>query len=242
MHLAGASVAEKKWSEERKQEIIDSRVNTTRLLFDKLAGDGYPCDTVIAASAIGIYGADSGATWVDENSPAGKGFLAKVTELWEREIARFNEINLRVVTLRTGIVLSSRGGAFPKIAQPIKLNLGAVLGSGEQYMSWIHIDDLCHIIKAAIEKLQFSGVYNAVAPAPVTNKEFTRILAKKLNKPLWLPAVPGWVLRASLGEMAQLVLGGNRVSSKKITDHRYSFEYADLPAALEAVLNGENGN
>ena len=242
IHLAGAGVADKRWTAQRKQEILDSRVASTGLLFEKLAAGNSACETIISASAIGIYGSDTGASWVDETSPVGDGFLAEVTEAWEAQIARFNELKLRVVTLRLGIVLSSRGGAFPKIAQPIQFNAGAVLGSGEQYMSWIHIDDLCQMMKDSGENEQFSGVYNAVAPHPVTNREFTHTLADEMDKKIWLPAVPGWVLKTGMGEMAQIVLGGNRVSCKKIEQAGFQFRYPNLSPAIKAVLGDKGGN
>ena len=235
VHLAGAGVADKPWTKSRKQVILQSRVQSTRLLYDKLASSENQCQTVVSASAIGIYGIDTGEQWVDEGSPAGTGFLADVVKRWEREIARFEELKLRVVTLRTGIVLSSQGGALPKIAKPISMNAGAVIGTGKQYMSWIHIDDLCQVILAAISSGSYSGIYNAVAPNPVNNKQFTEILAKVLNKPLWLPAVPGFILKLAMGEMAQIVLGGNRVSAEKIQDAGYKFEYPELEPALAAI-------
>ena len=237
VHLAGAGVADKPWTESRKQEIMQSRVQSTRLLFEKLASTENQCEAVVAASAIGIYGMNTGADWVDEASSAGSGFLADVVKRWEQEITRFEELNLRVVTLRTGVVLSDEGGALPKIAKPIKMNLGAAIGSGDQYMSWIHMDDLCGIILSAIRDGDYRGIFNAVAPNPVTNKQFTKSLAQVLNKALWLPSVPGMVLKMALGEMAQVVLGGNRVSAKKIVSQGYHFEYADLTPALKAIYN-----
>ena len=147
------------------------------------------------------------------------------------------ELNLRVVTLRIGVVLSALGGALPKIAQSIKLNAGAPLGSGNQYMSWIHMDDLCGMFVKAIEDPQMSGVFNAVAPQPVTNRDFTAALAKTLKKSLFLPPVPAWTLRLMLGEMAQMVLGGNRVSSEKIVSHGYNFKFAEVEPALQSLLN-----
>ena len=237
VHLAGAGVADKPWTESRKQEIMQSRVQSTRLLFEKLASIEHQCEAVVAASAIGIYGMNTGADWVDEESTAGTGFLVDVVRQWEQEITRFEQLNLRVVTLRTGVVLSDEGGALPKIAKPIKMNVGAAIGTGDQYMSWIHIDDLCGIILSAIRDGHYQGVFNAVAPNPVTNKQFTKILAQVLNKALWLPPVPGMVLKMALGELAQVVLGGNRVSAKKIVAQGYHFEYGELTPALQAIYD-----
>jgi uncharacterized protein (TIGR01777 family) len=216
---------------------MQSRVNSTRLLFSKLASTKNPCEVVISASATGFYGTDTGDAWVDEESPSGSGFLAEVVRQWERQITRFEELKLRVVTLRTGIVLSNGGGALPLMAKPVKMNVGAVLGAGTQYMSWIHIDDLCQILLRAIQDSSFRGIFNAVAPNPVTNREFTHTLAEVLNKPLWLPSVPAWALKLTLGEMSRIVLGGNRVSAEKLKKHGYEFSFAVLKPALVEILN-----
>jgi len=236
VHLAGAGVADKRWTKKRKQEILQSRVRSTSLLHSKLALLNTPCETFIAASAIGIYGLNTGDTWLREEDPSGDGFLAMVTKQWEKEIKRLNELKLRVVTLRTGIALSEKGGALPKIAQSIGLNMGAVLGSGDQYMSWIHIDDLCKLFVKAIEDLDVRGVFNAVAPNPVTNRKFTLTLARVMNKRVWLPSVPGMVLKALLGEIATVVLGGNRVSPSKIQSLGFQFQFEDLEAAFKSII------
>jgi len=236
VHLAGAGVADKRWTKKRKQEILHSRVQSTSLLYSKLALSNTSCEAVIAASAIGIYGLNTGDTWLREGDPSGDGFLAMLTKQWEKEIKRLYELRLRVVTLRTGIALSEKGGALPKIAQSIRLNMGAVLGSGDQYMSWIHLDDLCKIFVKAIEDLDVRGVFNAVAPNPVTNRKFTLTLARVMNKRIWLPSVPGMVLKALLGEMATMVLGGNRVSPNKIQSLGFHFQYEELEVALESII------
>lgn len=236
VHLAGAGIADQRWTDSRKEIILQSRVQSTRLLYTKLAKAEGICETVVAASAIGIYGMDTGDSWLDESSAVGEGFLAEVTSQWEKEIERLNELKLRLVTLRTGIVLSENGGALPKMAKPVRMNVGAVLGSGKQYMSWIHIDDLCRMILMAIENQSLSGVYNAVAPNPQTNETFTRTLAQVLNKSIWLPPVPELALKLAMGEMAQVVTGGNRVSSRKIASSGYQFRYPELTTALQDIL------
>ena len=241
IHLAGAGIADKRWTKKRKEEILQSRVQTTKLLYRKLATIKSPCEAFISASAIGIYGLNTGDAWLSEESPPGNGFLAEVTRHWEREIDRFEELKLRVVTLRIGIVLSKRGGALPKLAQTVRMNLGAALGSGKQFMSWIHIDDLCRVIGRAITDTNLAGTFNAVAPSAVTNEEFTRTMARVMRKPLWLPAVPGWVLTIMLGEMAQLVLGGNRVAANKIQSLGYEFIFAEVRPTLEVLLGKDQG-
>ncbi len=239
VHLAGAGVADKRWTKKRKEEILQSRVDSTRLLFNKLASIVSPCEVFISASATGIYGLNTGDIWLSEKSPVGDGYLAEVTRRWEQEITRIQELKLRVITLRVGIVLSNRGGALPKLAQTVRWQLGAALGTGKQYMSWIHIDDLCQIINKAIVDTDLAGIFNAVAPNAVTNEEFTSKMAQVMKKHLWLPAVPAWVLKVMLGEMAELVLGGNRVSSKKIQSMGYEFNYTEVLPALNRLLGEE---
>ncbi len=237
VHLAGAGVADKRWSSSRKKEILQSRVKSTALLHRQLMNSNGACEAFISASAIGIYGWDTGEVWLDENAPSGEGFLAEVTQAWESEINGLKELNLRVVMLRIGVVLSALGGALPKMAQSVKLNAGATLGTGDQFMSWIHIDDLCEMFIKSMEDSQLQGAYNAVAPNPVTNRKFTKTLAQTMKKAMWLPAVPAWTLRLMLGEMAQIVLGGNRVSSKKIASQGFNFKFEEVEPALKTLLN-----
>ena len=236
IHLAGAGVADKRWSEQRKKEILQSRVQTTQLLCKKLQEVNSPCHLFIAASAIGIYGRDTGSDLINEESDPGTWFLSDVTKTWESEIATLSTLKLRLVTLRLGVVLSDRGGALPKIAKSVRLNLGAILGSGKQYMSWIHIDDVCGIFLKALKNPGIVGVFNVVAPNPVTNEKFTRTLASVLNRFIWLPPVPAQALTVMLGEMAQIVLGGNRVSPQKIQSAGYQFRFTELKPALEELL------
>ena len=236
IHLAGAGVADKRWSEQRKKEILQSRVQTTQLLCKKLLQANSPCSLFIAASAIGIYGRDTGSEWMNEESDSGTWFLSDVTKTWESEIESLSTLKLRLVTLRLGVVLSDRGGALPKIAKSVRLNLGAILGSGKQYMSWIHIDDVCGVFLKALNNPEIVGIFNVVAPNPVTNEKFTRTLASVLNRFIWLPPVPAKVLNVMLGEMAQMVLGGNRVSSQKIQSAGYQFRFTEIKPALEELL------
>ncbi|MFP4088737.1 MAG: TIGR01777 family oxidoreductase [Cyclobacteriaceae bacterium] len=238
IHLAGAGVADKRWTESRKKIILKSRTESTRLLHDTLANLGENrLKAFISASAIGIYGSDTGSAEIHETSPKGDDFLADVTRQWEAVVDEIKRLNIRTAKLRIGVVLSMKGGALPRIVQPVKLGVGAPLGSGQQYVSWIHIDDLCRMIVYALEHEQMDDVYNAVAPGPVTNKELTQTAAHILHKPLFLPNVPGFAIKLAFGEMASIVLGGNRVSSRKVQENGFEFNFKNIQSALNDLLN-----
>lgn len=235
IHLAGAGVADRRWSAAWKKEIYDSRVGATKLLRERLATIDSRVKQVISASAIGFYGLDSGAKWVDESTERGSGFLADVVEDWEAEAHAFADLGVTTSLVRIGIVLSNQGGALVEMARPIRFGIGAPLGSGSQFMSWIHIDDLCRLFTHVL-KNELSGTYNAVAPEPQTNKVVTQMIAKALKRPIWLPNVPKFALQILVGEMASILVGGNRVSSKKIQDKRFNFRFALLENALDDLL------
>ncbi|MCP4460030.1 MAG: TIGR01777 family protein [Cytophagales bacterium] len=233
IHLAGAGVADERWTKERKKIIYDSRVANTRLLFER--SKGYGIKGIIAASAVGYYGMDAGDQWVDEKTSHGNDFLSDVVVDWERAIDSFGEIMEQVVKLRIGVVLDPVGGALPKISKPIRLGVGSPLGNGQQWLSWIHSEDLAKMILFALDS-NLSGTYNAVAPNPITNADFTKAVAKELNRSLWLPNAPAFILKMVFGELAQVVLGGNRVKSNKIKKKGFSFDYPQLDAALMELL------
>ncbi len=236
IHLAGAGIADKRWTPSRKQEILESRTLSTRLLYQELQRGKHEVKTVISASAIGYYGFDGSTHIFTEDSKPGTDFLAQVTQQWEQEVDAIATLGIRVVKIRIGIVLSTSGGALKEMMQPIKLYVGSPLGKGNQLMSWIHMDDLAALFVAAVEDGSLRGAYNGVAPHPVTNKQFTTLVAQYLKKPLWLPAVPEFVMRIILGEMADLVLRGSNVSSKKVERAGFSFQYETLERALENLL------
>jgi len=237
IHLAGAGVGDKRWTTSRKKEILESRLDSTELLYSTLAKGNHSVSTFVTASATGVYGYDTGSVLVDEERiKPGDDFLAMVVKELEASVDRISEFGIRVVKIRIGLVLSNKGGALPKLIAPVKYGMGATLGRGDQYMSWIHLDDLCGIIGKAVTDPEMTGIYNAVAPNPVTNKEMIRAIAKQLNRPIWLPKIPGFILNLFLGEMASMVLGGNRVSSKKIESEGYNFEYNYIEDALIALL------
>lgn len=230
IHLAGANVGDKPWTAARKQEILDSRTQGTALLNQKLRTVPHRIQAVIAATAIGIYG-DRGEQTVHEDTEPGRGFLAAVCVEWEKGLDELASVT-RLVRLRVGVVLAREGGALPKMAQPVRMFAGAALGSGRQYISWIHLEDLCRLFVLAATDTRWHGNYNAVAPNPVTNAQLTRHIADTLQRPLLLPPVPAFVLRLMLGEMADIVLEGQRVSAQKVLDTGFRFKY---PAASEAV-------
>jgi uncharacterized protein len=236
INLAGEGVADRRWSAERKKAIRDSRTQSTALLFNYLSNNRHEVQSFISASGIGYYGAgDASIAYTEDDSP-GKDFLAGVTIDWEEKVQKIIGLGIRAVIIRIGVVLSNRGGALEPFVKAVKALVGAPLGSGLQYMSWIHIDDLCGIFIKAVETRTMTGVFNAVASTPVTNREFTAAVAKALNKPLILPSVPAFVLKIIFGEMGSVALEGAKVSNTKIKQTGFTFQYDSLPAALENLL------
>ncbi len=235
IHLAGENVGEREWTERRKQAILESRTRSTNLLFEKLKTIPNQVKGFVSASAIGLYGMDLAETEVMEDSPVGEDFLANVTIEWEKSIDQIAELGKKVAKLRIGVVLDRAGGALAKMLEPIKFWVGAPLGTGTQYISWIHPSDLCRMFEYAISK-DLEGAYNAVAPKPVTNAELTQALAKMLDKPLFLPNIPEFALRLALGEMADIALLGKNVSCQKIQSAGFEFQYPDLQSALNDLF------
>ncbi|MFZ6010171.1 MAG: TIGR01777 family oxidoreductase [Bacteroidota bacterium] len=236
VHLAGAGIADRPWTKARKHEILESRTKSTQLLFETLHKGHHAVKNFIGASAIGYYGfEDPEAAFVESDKP-GNDFLAHVTRQWEAETDKISTLDVRVVKMRTGIVLSENGGVLKEIAKTVKWYVGALLGSGDQYISWVHIDDLCRMYIKAIEDEAMNGPYNAVTPYPVTNREMTETIADVLERPIILPPVPEFVLKLLLGEMANLVLRGSRVSADRIVASGYQFQYTDLETAIRQLL------
>ncbi len=239
VHLAGAGVAEKSWTEAYKRAILESRTHSSRLLANTLS-DLLPEQRpkiFIGASAIGYYGLDTGSEILHESAPAGKEFLADVTAKWEAENQAIATLGLRTCLLRIGVVLDAEGGALQKMSSPVRWGAGASLGSGKQYISWIHIEDMARMIAFAIETPTLQGTYNAVAPTPITNTMLTTTIAKVLGKSIILPAVPAFALKMILGEMAGLVLGGNRISCEKIQQAGFEFKFPALEDALKDLFH-----
>ena len=236
IHLAGAGVAEKRWTNARKQEILESRTKSTALLFNALKKERHSVTAFVSASAIGYYGFGLNEKVFTEESEPGSDYLAQVTKNWEQEVDKINSLAIRVVKLRIGIVLSEKGGALAEMVKPIKSGVGSPLGTGKQYLTWIHLDDLCEMFIKAVEDSSMRGPYNAVGPQWVTNAEMTHAIANVLNKPLWLPSVPGFVLKIILGEMADLVINGSKISSAKIQKTGFKFMFTKLDEALKNLL------
>lgn len=238
-HLAGESVFNGRWNEARKQRIMDSRLLGTRNLVASLASLDTPPKVLVCASAIGYYGPRGDETLTEASAP-GTDFLARVCQSWEEEARQAEKLGIGVVSIRTGVVLGIDGGALPQMLLPFRLGLGGRIGSGSQFMSWIHIDDLVGILLHAATESDLRGPVNGVAPQAVTNREFTATLAKVLHRPAFL-AVPAPVLRITLGEFAEVLLGSQRVVPEKILRAGYTFRYPELKGALHDLLGKENG-
>lgn len=235
VHLAGENIGESRWSEARKQRILESRIKGTRLLAETLAAMPEPPKVLISASAIGVYG-DRGDEWLNEASTTGDDFLSEVVQAWESALQPAIDAGIRVVKLRFGVILSLAGGMMSRLHLPYQMGVGGVVGSGDQYLSWIAIDDVIGIINHALLNEQVSGLYNAVAPQPVTNRAFTKTMGHVMNRPTIFP-LPGFVVKLVFGEMGEsLLLYGQRVSSQKLQQTGYKFLYPELESALRHVL------
>lgn len=236
IHLAGAGIADERWTNKRKKELVNSRVESTKLLYENVLKLNPNLKGFIAASGIGYYGTVTSVKIMTENDPPGNDFLAKTCMLWEQESLKFDAINIRTVILRTGVVLTEQGGALEKLIKPIKLGMGAILGTGKQYVPWIHINDICNMYVEAIENKKIHGIYNAVAPEHITNTELTKNIAAALHKKIRLPNIPSLVLKAMLGKMAVVLLEGSRISCEKIEKEGFQFQFPKLNNALKHLL------
>jgi uncharacterized protein (TIGR01777 family) len=239
IHLAGANVAGKRWSEKRKKEIIDSRVKSGELIVKALKNIPNQVKTVISSSAIGYYGPDpqipNPHPFTEENKPAND-FLGTVVQQWEAAISPVTGLDKRLVILRTGIVLSKEGGAYAEFVKPLKFGIASVLGKGTQIVSWIHIDDLVRMYIDAIENENRQGIYNAVAPAPVSNRDLILEIARQRNKIYAAGKVPGFVLKAMLGEMSVEVLKSATVSAAKMENEGFVFFFPSIQTAIRKLV------
>jgi len=234
IHLAGASVSER-WTTSYKEEIINSRVLSTRLLFQTLSKNQNQVKHIISASAIGIYPSSYEAVYKEDEKKVDNSFLGETVLKWEEEIDQFKRISIMVSKVRTGIVLAKEGGALQKMVTPIKFGIGAAFGTGKQHQSWIHNHDLASLYYyILLNKLE--GVYNAVSPYTVTNEGLTKAIAKTINAPYFMPNIPKFLLKLVLGEMHQILFTSQNVSSRKILDKGFQFKYASLDKALQDLL------
>lgn len=240
IHLAGANVAEKRWTDKRKKEIVESRTKSGALLVKSLKEIPNKIKAVVSASAIGWYGADtitSKQNGFKEDEPPSNDFLGTTCKLWEESIQPVEKLYKRLCIFRFGIVLSKKGGALEEFKKPLKFGVASILGNGKQIMSWIHVYDLCRLLLFAIENENISGIYNAVAPNAVSNKVLTLTLAKQMRSKFFIPVhVPAFVLKTMLGEMSVEVLKSATVNNDKIKRAGFSFLYPSIETALENLL------
>ncbi len=235
VHLSGENLGEGRWTAARKARLVDSRVKSTRLVADRLAHLTRPPRVMVCASAVGFYG-DRGDEILTEESPPGSGFLADLCRQWESACQAAVEKGIRVVNLRSGVVLSRSGGALKKMLLPFQLGLGGVIGSGRQYLSWITLDDLLAVILFVLTHSTLHGPVNATSPNPVTNREFTKTLGRVLGRPTILP-LPGFAARLAFGETAEeMLLSSARVVPSKLQAADFKFQFAELEPALRHVL------
>jgi uncharacterized protein (TIGR01777 family) len=241
IHLAGAGVADKRWNKKRKAEILSSRSETGALLVHAMQTIPNKIKTVVSASAIGWYGADTSRTpklGFTEEAPSDTEFLGETCRIWEQNIQGVTESGKRLVILRIGIVLSNSGGALLEFKKPIRLGFAAILGNGKQYISWIHIDDLCGMFIKAMDDQSMHGVYNAVAPEIVTNKILTIALARSMKNSFFIPIhVPAFLLRWILGEMSIEILKSARINSYKIQSTGFHYRYPTMAEAIQQLIH-----
>ncbi|PIF63595.1 TIGR01777 family oxidoreductase [Flavobacterium sp. 11] len=236
IHLAGENIAENRWTAKRKAAIIDSREKSTQLLYSVLKKNNKKLDAFISASAVGIYGAVNGEEICSENTPPANDFLGYTCQKWEGALDFIENLNIRTVKIRTGLVLGKNDGFLKKLIPLFKFRLGSALGSGKQYMPWIHVDDLCNIYLQAVLNPNMEGAYNAAVNDNTTNTIFSKTLARIFGYSIWLPNVPAFVLKLVMGEMAVIVLTGRRVSSDKIEETGFQFKFKNLEEALKDCL------
>jgi len=234
INLNGAGIADKRWTASRKKLLIDSRVKSAKLIKDALQKTGHKPKAYISASAVGYYG-DRENEKLDETSPVGKGFMAECCQQWEASALELRPFVERLLINRIGIVLSTKGGALPKILMTKSIGVYNYFGSGDQYYSWIHIDDLCSVFMHQIENESLKDIYNTVSPEPLTNKQFTIDIKNALNGKVALPA-PLFGLRLLLGEMANVVLNSNRVYPKRLAKSNFEFQFPELGSAVKDLL------
>jgi uncharacterized protein (TIGR01777 family) len=236
VHLAGAGIAEKRWTKKRKQEIINSRTQSIGLIYHLLKNRKHEVKTIVSASATGYY-SNRGDELLTENSAPAHDFMGQCCIQWEQAVDEGKELGLRIAKYRTGVILNEKGGALPQLALPVKFGFGAPLGSGKQWIPWIHLQDVVALYLRGIENDDMAGVYNMVAPNSVTNRQLTQAVAKQLHRPLWMPKVPAFALKLVLGEMSIVVLGSTKASAQKIEEAGFKFAFTDVESALKDIYS-----
>ncbi len=235
IHLAGAGIVDHRWTIAYKEIIYKSRIDSANLIFESLKANKNSVRTFISASGVGYYG-NTGNVWLDEHQPPANDFMGRVCKAWEESATQFESLKIRVIRMRTGVVLSQDGGALPVLSKSVKLFAGAPIGSGLQYIPWIHIDDLCKMYLSVIENEEMQGPFNANAPSPIDNSFFMTLLGRIFKKPIWPINIPSFVLKLILGEKSVVVLNGQRPSVEKIQSFGFKFSYSDPEVALRNLL------
>jgi uncharacterized protein (TIGR01777 family) len=234
INLTGANIGEKRWTPQRKKEIVESRILSTRLLFETAHEGGFPIQTLISSSAVGYYGMVTSEEIFTESSPAGNDFLSSVCQAWETEALKFETIGTRVVVLRKGIVIGN-GGAYKRLAPLARFGINTSLGSGKQYMPWLYINDLVNLYEFIMKNSNVSGIFNAVTNDHLTMKKMAKELSVSLQKPIFTPPAPAFAIRILLGEMAGMLLRGSRVSNQKLVSTGFDFELKEISKAFEIL-------
>ena len=236
INLAGAGIADKRWSQSRKLEIVNSRIQTLKFLKEAIQKYEPSIQSFVSASAVGYYG-NSGSQLMDETSSNGTDFLAEVCNAWENEASTLSELVERLSILRIGVVLASDGGALQKMAQPVSLGVASYPGKGDQYLPWIHLDDICNMTIELVKRDDLSGIFNGVSPNPVQQKEFTYHLKQSLNRFAIHTSAPVFALKMAMGEMSAVILNSNNVSAQKIVDAGFEFMYPRIEEAIAAIYS-----
>jgi uncharacterized protein len=236
INLAGANIGQKRWTKKRKEEIINSRFNSTRFLHKVIADNGIHLKAFISASATGYYGSVTSDKIFNEDDQPSEDFLGTTCRLWEEGADLFENLGIRTVKIRTAVVLEKNDSALIKLMQPARYGFVIRAGNGHQYFPWIHIRDLCNIYIMAVKDQNMRGAYNAVSPEHVTHDDFVRTMARVMNRPVFIPPVPAFILKTILGEMADVILKGSRISSEKIISSGYSFIFRELDNALKNII------
>ncbi len=238
IHLAGSNLGEGAWTRRKKQEIVESRVQTAKLLLETIKLMPKKPEAFISASAVGFYGMHtSDKIYTEEDQPARNDFLSRTCKKWEATASAFQkEMGIRTVAIRTAFVIAKESEGFKKMLLPTRFGMGSPFGTGSQYMPWVHLEDLCQIYLKAVEDDTMQGVFNAVSPESITNAGFMKTLAKEMKRPFFFPKIPAFILRLIMGEAAGMILEGSRISSQKILDAGYQFLYPTTSKAIRASL------